>query len=304
MLWEAWQKEGHPPQAPATSEKTVPTPASAPAPSVTPNVTPREVGSIPTASVEAPSIKRERVRVTTGEMIAEIDTLGGDLVYLEFLEHKDINDKSKNFVLLTPDYRYSVQSGLIGADLPNHKTLYSASAKVMALAPGQDRLDVRLEAPPVNGVKVVKVLTFHRNSHVIDISHEIMNGSTVPFATHAYFQITRDGQAPPSNTKMMSTYTGAAIYTEQDKYVKVAFSDIDKGKTAYSKDRGQRLDRHGAALFRDCAIAAGQATTRVLHQEAGGEFLFRRRDPADRGDCAGRDRQSDGSAVCRAAGAG
>jgi len=235
MLWEAWQKESRAPQAPATSETTVPTPASTPAPSATVSVTPKGAGGVPVASAEAPPAKRDRVRVTTGEMVAEIDTLGGDLVYLEFLEHKDFDDKNKNFVLLTADYRYSVQSGLIGADLPNHKTLYSASAKVAALAPGQDRLDVRLEAPSVNGVKVVKVLTFHRSSHIIDVSHEITNESTAPFAAHAYFQVTRDGKSPPGDTKMMSTYTGAAIYTEQDKYVKVGFGDIDKGKTPYSK---------------------------------------------------------------------
>ena len=235
MLWEAWQKEGRLPQAPATSERTVPTPAGGPGPSVAPNLIPRGAGSVPTTSVEAAPVKRDRVRVTTSEMIAEIDTLGGDLVYLEFLEHKDFNDKSKNFILLTPDYRYSVQSGLIGADLPNHKTLYTASAKRVALAVGQDHVDVRLEAPPVDGVKVAKILTFHRDSHVIDISYEITNSRAEPLAAHAYFQVTRDGKAPPANTKMMSTYTGAAVYTEQDKYVKVSFSDIDKGKTPYSK---------------------------------------------------------------------
>jgi len=235
MLWEAWQKEGRPQPAPATSERTVPTPASVPAPRVTANVTPKGAGGVPTASAEVAPAKRERVRVTTGEMVAEIDTLGGDLVYLELLEHKDFEDKNKNFVLLTPDYRYSVQSGLIGADLANHKTRYSVSAKAAALAPGQDRLEVRLEAPPVNAVKVVKVLTFHRNSHIIDIAHEITNGGTEPLAAHAYFQITRDGKSPPGDTAMMSTYTGAAVYTEQDKFVKVGFGDIDKGKTPYSK---------------------------------------------------------------------
>ena len=234
MLWEAWQKEGRSIQAPVTIA-TVPTPSSTPTPSVAP-VTPKGTGGVPTAAAEAPPVTRERVRVTTGEMVAEIDTLGGDLVYLEFLKHKDFDDKNKNFILLTPDYHYSVQSGLIGADLPNHKTLYSASAKVVVLAPAQDRLDVRLDAPSVNGVKVVKVLTFYRNNHIIDVSHEITNGSTVPFAAAlAYFQVTRDGKSPPGDTKMMSTYTGAAIYTEHDKYVKVGFSDIDKGKTPYSK---------------------------------------------------------------------
>ena len=234
MLWEAWQKEGRPVQAPATTAATVPTPTSTPTSSVAPVIS-KGAGGVPAAAAEAPRAAHDRVRVTSGEAVAEIDTLGGDLVYLEFKEHKDTNDKSKNFILLTPDYRYSVQSGLIGADLPNHKTLFSASSKLASLARGQDHFDVRLEAPSVNGVKVAKILTFHRDSHLIDISYEITNGGAEPFATHAYFQVTRDGKSPPGDTAMMSTYTGAVVYTEQDKYVKVGFSDIDKGKTPYSK---------------------------------------------------------------------
>ena len=233
MLWEAWQKEARPVQAPATTA-TVPTPGSTPTPSVAP-VTPTGAGGVPTAAAKAAPVTRDRVRVTTGEIVTEIDTLGGDIVYLEFLEHKDSSDKNKNFVLLTRDYHYSVQSGLIGAGLPNHKTLYSAVAKVAVLAPGQERFDLRLEATLVNGVKVVKVLTFHRDSHLIDIAHEITNATAEPLAAHAYFQITRDGKSPPGDTAMMSTYTGAAVYTEQDNFVKVGFGDIDKGKTPYSK---------------------------------------------------------------------
>jgi len=232
MLWEAWQKEGRPPQGTAT---TVQVPAGAPTATPTTGVNTKAAGIVPTTSGETPPASRDRVQVTTGGMVAEIDTLGGDIVSLEFLEHKDSNDKNKNFVLLTPAYHYSVQSGLIGAGLPNHKTLYTAGAKLVALRPGQDQLEVRLEAPPLNGASITKLLTFHRDSHVVDIAYEIKNTGTEPLAAHAYFQITRDGQSPPGDTKMMSTYTGAAVYTEQDKYVKVAFSDIDKGKTPYSK---------------------------------------------------------------------
>jgi YidC/Oxa1 family membrane protein insertase len=78
-------------------------------------------------------------------------------------------------------------------------------------------------------------LTFHRGSFRIDIAQEIRNGKREPLATHAYFQLTRDGKAPTDDPHMVQTYTGMAVYTEQDKFQKVTFSDVDKGKVTYPK---------------------------------------------------------------------
>ncbi len=229
MIWEAWQKENRPPEAPAAAGRALPT--SPP----TPSAAPRSAATAPLAPGDATQPTHERVRVSTDAMVVEIDTQGGDIVSLELQEHKDANDKNKNFVLLTPEFRYAVQSGLIGPNLPNHKTRYSAQEKAYSLAPGKDSLQVRLEAPAVDGIKGAKILTFHRGSHIIDITHEITNGTAEPIAAHAYFQVTRDGKSPPGDTAMMSTFTGVAVYNDHDKYVKVGFSDIDKGKTPYAK---------------------------------------------------------------------
>jgi len=231
MLWESWQKANRPPEAPTAAVPAAGVSASPP----TPGAAPKTAAAVPPAPADAAQGTHERVRVDTDTMVVEIDTQGGDIVGLELREHKDANDKNRNFVLLTPEFRYAVQSGLIGPNLPNHKTLYSAQEKAYSLAPGKDSLEVRLEAPPVGGIQVTKILTFHRGSHVIDITHEIRNGSAAPLSAHAYFQVTRDGKPPPGDTRMMSTFTGVAVYNEHDKYVKVGFSDIDKGKTPYTK---------------------------------------------------------------------
>ncbi len=238
MIWEAWQKESRPPQAPIAAIPAAGIPAvSVPASTPTPSTLSKAAVAVPSATPETATAiaTRERVRVISDEMIAEVDTQGGDIVFLELRQHKDPDDRNKNFVLLTPEHRYAMQSGLIGANLPSHKTLYTAPAKELTLAPGKDSVALRLEAPAVDGVKVTKVLTFHRGSHLIDIAHEITNGGSVPLAAHAYFQLTRDGKSPPGDSAMMPTFTGAAAYTEHDKFVKIGFGDIDKGKVAYSK---------------------------------------------------------------------
>ena len=224
LLWEAWQKELRP-VVPA-----VPTsPLSAPAPGA-PAATP---GASVVPAVNAPQ-SGQRVRVRTDTVIAEIDTQGGDLVYLELLQHKDALDGSKNLVLLGPEHHYAAQSGLTGG-LPFHRTLFTTAQVESALAPGKDNLEVRLEASAPDGVKVTKILTFHRASYQIDIAEEIRNGTASPVSTFAYFQLTRDGKAPPGDPRMAQTYTGAALYTEQDKFQKVPFSDIDKGKLPSKK---------------------------------------------------------------------
>ena len=232
MLWEAWQKDGRQQSQPVA---VVPRPTIASSPPTPASGSQKQVEAVPSAAPAEQRAKRDLVRVTTSDIVAEVDTRGGDIVSLAFREHRDTDDKDKNFVLLSPEYRYSVQSGLIGEGLPNHKTIFVARTLNASLAPGKDSVDVRLEAPVANGVKVVKILTFHRGSHLIDISYEIENSGGKPLAAHAYFQITRNGKSPPGDTTMMSTYTGFGVYTERDKYVKVGFSDIDKGKTGYSR---------------------------------------------------------------------
>jgi YidC/Oxa1 family membrane protein insertase len=178
---------------------------------------------------------RELLKVTTDLVRADVDTRGGDIVYLELLQQKDAADVSKNIVLFGPERHYVAQSGLIGAGLPNHRSPFRAQGKEFALAVGQDTLEVRLEASAGPGVKVTKVLTFHRGSYRIDVAEEIANAGSAPLAADAYFQVARDGESPGGDPYMTKTYTGAAVYTDREKFQKVTFDDITKGKLAYPK---------------------------------------------------------------------
>jgi YidC/Oxa1 family membrane protein insertase len=247
LLWEAWQKEFRP-AAPANP----PTQGPVPMPSTLAG-TPAGKGVDALPPALAPAGKpRERVRVHTDTMLAEIDTQGGDIVYLELLKHKDPRQETQNFVLFGPEHRYSAQSGLIGEGLPNHRTLFRATARDFTLEQGRDRLEVRLQANTPEGIKVTKILTFYPASYRIDIAEEIVNGTAKPLETHAYFQITRDGKPPAGDPYMAQTYTGAAFYTEQDKFHKVTFEDIAKGKAPYPKS----ADNGWIAIIQHYFVAA------------------------------------------------
>ncbi len=236
MLFDAWQKDRRPlPSAePSVGAPAAPSGTPVPAPSRPLSAAP--AGTAPPAASGALQ-KGETVRVATELFVAEIDTAGGDLRGLELLSHRDTLDRKKTFMLLQPDgdHIYVAQSGLIGNGLPNHRTRYATTERDIKLAPGADSVAVRLTAPPVDGVQVTKIYTFRRGSYLIDVSYEIDNKSAAPIHADAYFQLVRDGKPPAGDSAMLPTYTGAALYTDRDKFQKIAFGDIDKDKSGFRK---------------------------------------------------------------------
>ena len=278
LLWEAWQREMHPPQ-PAPQQKQqqakdaeIPAPAAPPkaaAPGSPPAAPP---AAVPGAATPAPP--RELIRVATDVLNADIDPVGGDIVRIELLRYNDGNDATKKLVLLGPDHRYTAQSGLIGDGLPNHRTPFTPRAREYKLADGQDAVEVKLDAATPEGVNVTKTLTFRRASYVVDIAHEITNKSTAPLATQAYFHLTRDGKAPADDKPLLYTFTGPAVYTDQDKFVKVPFEDIAKGKAPYSKT----ADNGWVAMIQHYFVSAllpPEKTSRDYYMEKLGDDYYR-----------------------------
>ncbi len=235
FLIDAWQKDAHPPRTVPAASVPASTPSASPVPSASQPLAVAPAATAPVVSGEL--TKGERVRVQTDMFIAEIDTAGGDLRHLELLGQRDTRDKKKNFVLLElqPERTYIAQSGLIGKDLPNHRTLYTAGERDVKLAPGAAGVAVRLTAVTASGVNVTKIYGFHRDSYVIDVSYEIENKSAAPVQADSYFQLVRDGKPPVGDSAMLPTYTGIAVYTDKEKFQKVAFTDVDKGKVSYPK---------------------------------------------------------------------
>lgn len=238
LLWTAWQKQHMPPSAPTVvtqsgSANTVPVPSGSAG---------SAGGTAPAAAIaNAPAsgqlLRGERIRVTTDLIIAEIDVNGGDLRQIELIKHKASEDKSRNLALFndnTPQI-YVAQSGLIGAGLPNHKTTFKADASRYELQKGNDSLTVRLTNQGEDGVTVVKKYTFHRGTYVVDVNFELENKGAVALKPDAYFQFLRFGEAPSSNPFGISTFAGPAVYTEEKKFQKIGFPDIDKGKLDYPK---------------------------------------------------------------------
>ena len=234
MLWDAWQKYSNPPPPPPVASSAAVNASSVPVPNTTPSA------SAPAATTAAVPLttpvlpKGEVVRVKTDLFVAEVAAQGGDIISLELINYKASEDKVKNFSLFETKHQYAAQSGLIGEGLPNHRTMFSISGGNQELGADAKTVQLRLEAPIVDGVKVAKIYTFTRGSYLVDVTYEIDNGSQKQIAAHAYYQLQRDNVTPAGESSMVSTFTGPAVYTEQDKFQKITFDEVEKGKAKFN----------------------------------------------------------------------
>ncbi len=246
LLWDSWQKEMQPPVTQATPSVTadgtnqrhdpLPVPGDELAGGENTSVAAGIEGVSPSITPNLFDIG-EKIQVTTDLIIAEIDTMGGDIRKLGLLQHPAREDKTKPYeLLLDQAARFQIaQSGLIGDDLPSHKTKYTLDSNqhTYELNPGEDSVRIRLLAPEINGIQVAKIYTFHRGTYVIDIEFEIVNHSDSAIIPFSYFQMLRDAKDPVGQGFLVHSHTGPALYTDEEKFLKVKFSNLDKNKAEY-----------------------------------------------------------------------
>lgn len=231
MLWERWQ---------AGSPTSVGTQQIGETPQTGIVATPPQVAA-PVAAQSAPAAggqlaKGRRIRVETDLFRAEIDENGGDLRHLELLRHRASGEAEGALVLLEDAAKpYVIQSGLTGASLPNHRTVYQAGAEAYRMEDGKGTLEVKLTATSGN-VELTRTYVFHRDQYVVDVRFDARNTGAQAVATSAYFQMLRHGDAPADAQKFQSTYTGPVVYNDGDKYRKIDFESVRKGKAEYARD--------------------------------------------------------------------
>jgi YidC/Oxa1 family membrane protein insertase len=246
LLWEAWQKHNAPQQVVAPGTTTAPTAVPKPSTTLdktTPSATAPGSPAVPAVPNAASATSGEPILVHTDMMDVELGTVGGDIRRVTLKHVFSANDPTKPLVLMEPGAKefFVTQSGLLGDGQPSHKTTYEADAKEFSLGPDQPTLEVKLRARDTAGTEVVKRLVFHRGSYVVDVAYDIANKGDKPITPFAYYQFLRDGNPPNEQAAQtshfggVSTFTGPAVFTDESKFTKVTFSDIDKGKLSYPK---------------------------------------------------------------------
>jgi len=260
LLWERWQTfNGRPSMFFPNTTQVVKHDVTkgAQADRAVSGVMPDATGAnaLPAGTLAVP-VKGEIITIITDLYKAQIDTVGGELFHLELLTQKEDPDTSfgsgfkalfgaqsqhadaPNVVLFDRSEKrtYLAQSGLIDvaahpAALPDHNTVFAAQPGLRTLdASGQVQLVLEAEQ---NGVKLVKTYTFKKGSYSIDLKHQVTNNSAAPVSPSVYLQLVRDGGKLEGESRFYSTFTGPAVFTEEEKFQKLAFDKIEKGTESH-----------------------------------------------------------------------
>ncbi|WP_241128871.1 membrane protein insertase YidC [Achromobacter xylosoxidans] len=246
LLWNNWQIHngkpslfGAPTPTASTNANGTPAAANNATPSV-PNAPPATAAApsaVPGAAAPVPT-RSEEVVITTDVLRLTFDTLGAQLVRAELLKYPATGQADKPTVLLdrTAGLNYVAQTGVVGAangqNFPAHQTPFRVVSTDRQMT--GDSLAVAFEAES-GGVKVTKTFTLHRGRYDIDVRHDLANVGAAPVTPALYLQLERDGNDPADTSSFYHTFTGMAVYSEQDKFQKMTFADIEKKKANYIK---------------------------------------------------------------------
>jgi YidC/Oxa1 family membrane protein insertase len=245
ILWDNWQRHNGNPSMffPNTTQEVKPAAAGASGAGNNASANVSTSSATPQSSVpgspanivggDAPA-KGEIITITTDVVKVDIDTIGGELRRLELLKHKDTVDPTTNLVLFnsTPEHTYLADTGLLGGPFPNHKSVFVAEPGVRTLGDGKS-MQLVLESEQ-NGVKLTKTYTFKRGDYNIDLKHTVTNTSGAPIAPSLYLELLRDGNKPGGESHFYSTFTGPTVYTDADKFQKLAFEKIGTTKDQHA----------------------------------------------------------------------
>ena len=237
LLWDAWQADYNQPTPAAPVAQN-----GAPAVPATPTDVPSAAASsqasagaeIPAAAGVVPGEesmlkKGQRIRVITDVLSIEIDTVGGDLREADLIEYPvSVNEPDQPFRLLSDSGNnvFVAQSGLLSsAPAPDHHAIYSAAQSEYRLAEGAEELRVPLTWTSESGVSVTKTYIFRRGAYVAEVEHQVVNGAAEPWNGRLYRQFQRSRAERES--ALLYTYTGGVISSEENKYQKLSFDDMD-----------------------------------------------------------------------------
>ncbi|MBU3724570.1 MAG: membrane protein insertase YidC [Burkholderiaceae bacterium] len=263
LLWDAYMKHsgrgsmfGAPVSSSQTQEKSAGA-GQASAPTVSAGVpvanpAPKaDSGAIPTAGKAAtPTVvgpasansqaasASERFILKNKEVELEIDAQGARIVRTVLLDQSSEAYEGKRVVLFDrgASRRFEAQSGLVGQSaaqvaFPNHTSVFKK-------APIREDLDPNRHVALVSesgGVKLTKIFSLEEKGNVVRVSHTVQNTGADALSPTVYLQLMRNGERPPGESQFYQTFMGPAIYTNEGKFQKIDFSDIEKNKASHVK---------------------------------------------------------------------
>ncbi len=185
----------------------------------------------------SPSQKKDTYVLKNKNLEITISSDGGSITKSRFLSQTDVKNNNEPISLLDQSKQriYIAQSGLIGAEgnvsFPNHKTAMIMTKNKSSENTNDEQI-IEFSTDLENGIKLIKTFTLAADQYYVDIKHTVINQTKETVSPKLYVQIIRDGNKPEGESSFYSTFTGPAIYTQEKKYEKIEFSEIEKDKVS------------------------------------------------------------------------
>ena len=195
--------------------------------------------SVPTSTSAEIFKQGQSIRIKTDVLDLVISTVGGDIRQLRLLAYPmKLNEPDNPFLLMDEKLPrvFVAQSGFTAkkADqnsviaAPNHLDVYKTDRTSYTLDESKDSMDVNLYWTSKDGVEFTKTYTFHRGSHKIDVKHTVKNKSNKLWRGNTYFQLQRTQVSEVDQSQFIYTYMGGVIFSPEERYEKITFSDIQE----------------------------------------------------------------------------
>lgn len=183
------------------------------------------------------------IQVVTDVLTLSIDTVGGDVVSADLNDYAAEFDSEERFTLLknTQGHQFIAQSGLVGPqgiDLSStNRPHYAVSAESFTLEDGQDELRIPMTYQ-ANGLEYTKTFIFKRGNYAIDVEYDVVNhsGNNATFGMYAHL---RQNLMDDGGSLTMPTYRGGAYSTEDTRYKKYSFDDMQDRNLSINLPNGQ-----------------------------------------------------------------
>jgi YidC/Oxa1 family membrane protein insertase len=236
LLYQAWQEDYGPKPVATAQNANPPEPVAGDTPTA-----PRQA-DIDNAAPSVPGVPTPEagktsglIKIVTDTLDLVLDTRGGTIVDARLIQYPvAVNKPDEKFRLLSqrPSDYFIIQSGLLGSETertPTHEAVFTAASDRFELADGDEELIVDLLWKSADGVQVTKRYTFTRGSHAVRLEHLVNNNSATVWSGRDYRQLQR-GEPADTGSAFMYTYTGGAIYSQEDKYQKYDFEELGTGQ--------------------------------------------------------------------------
>ena len=228
LIWQAWQKDYVLPQQIQQQVQSEGVNSSADVPNVAKSE-PLPTGVNQETEPKDLALNGGVIEVITDVYELKIDKVGGNIVNLYLTQYPDTKGLEETVQLLnnTPSKTFVVESGLIvqNGESPNHHALWSASDSQYVMT--GDELRVPLTWKNESGIEVTKTYVFSKGSYKVDVETSIENNGSNSWSAREYLQIKRNDYADKKANSMIYTYTGGVLYTDEDKYQKIDFDDME-----------------------------------------------------------------------------